>query len=63
MIAARSLAGFLYGVSTSDLGTFVVSTFVLLMTALRGVIPRSVQLAWPQSSRSDTNECLASRRN
>jgi hypothetical protein len=36
MIAARSLAGFLYGVSTSDLGTFVVSTFVLLMTALRG---------------------------
>ena len=33
-IAAQSLASFLYGVSTSDLATFVVSTLVLLTVAL-----------------------------
>ena len=34
LLAARSLASFLYGVSTSDLATFVVSTLVLLTVAL-----------------------------
>jgi predicted permease len=33
-IAAQSLASLLYGVSTSDLATFTVSTFVLLTVAL-----------------------------
>ena len=33
-IAARSLASFLYGVSTSDMATFVVSTLILLIVAL-----------------------------
>jgi len=34
VVAARSLATFLYGVSTSDAATFVVSTLVLLLVAL-----------------------------
>jgi putative ABC transport system permease protein len=34
LIAARSLASFLYGVSTSDLATFVMATLVLLAAAL-----------------------------
>ncbi len=33
-LAARSLASFLYGISTSDLATFVVATLVLLTVAL-----------------------------
>jgi len=34
LVAARSLASFLYGVSTSDLATFIVATLVLLAAAL-----------------------------
>jgi predicted permease len=34
LVAARSLASFLYGVSTSDLATFIVATVVLLAAAL-----------------------------
>jgi predicted permease len=34
VVAARSLASFLYGVSTSDVTTFVVATLVLLIVAL-----------------------------
>jgi putative ABC transport system permease protein len=34
LVAARSLASFLYGVSTSDLTTFIVATLVLLAAAL-----------------------------
>ncbi len=34
LVAARSLASFLYGVSTSDLATFIVATLVLLVAAL-----------------------------
>jgi ABC-type antimicrobial peptide transport system permease subunit len=34
LVAARSLASFLYGVSTSDVATFIVATVVLLAAAL-----------------------------
>ena len=34
LVAARSLASFLYGVSTSDLATIIVATVVLLAAAL-----------------------------